>query len=62
MTDILVMILSKEKLSGNEVIKGIEHFHTKKAFLATVGKIWDTVKENPEIKVSLQLTNLESDC
>ena len=61
MTDILVMILSKEKLSGNEAIQGVERFHTKKAFLATVGKIWDTVKENPEIKVSLQLTNLESD-
>ena len=62
MTDILVMILSKEKLSGNEAIQGIEHFSNKTSFLKTVGKIWDTVKENPEIKVSLQLTNLESDC
>ena len=62
MTDILVIFHSQEKLSGNEAMKGVEHFTTKTSFLKAVGVVWDTVKEYPEIKCSFQLNNLESDC
>lgn len=58
MIDILVQIQTVNKYKGEFAFQGLDHFSSKKEFLSTVGKIWDAVRDNSNLKASFQLTNM----
>lgn len=58
MTDILVQMQTVNKYNQEFHLQGLDHFSNKKEFLQAVGKIWDAVKDNSNLKASFQLTNM----
>lgn len=59
MTDILVQMQVVQKYNHEFHTQGLDHFSTKKEFLNQCGEIWDIIKQYPEMKATLSLTNME---